>query len=121
MKAIPKFEYTFAHELDAAWIIALWKMIHGGDPAPELVAAQAIAALAPYAARTESSLTFARLQKQLAAVNIAVTEHEIETAGKREAAIEHPHPVTHQYCFKFGHETICITLPVVTHFPPPGN
>ena len=31
-------ERVFAHELDAAWIIALWKAIHGGDPAPEAVA-----------------------------------------------------------------------------------
>jgi hypothetical protein len=121
MTKIAKFEYTFAHEPDAAWIIALWKLIHGGDPAPELVAAQAIAALAPYAARTDSSLTFAQLQKQLAAASIAVTERDVETAGKAEAAIERRHLVPHQYCFKFGHETICITMPVITHLPPPED
>src|SRR5690348_2277791 len=27
-------ELYFAHSLDAAWIIALWLWIHGGDPAP---------------------------------------------------------------------------------------
>src|SRR5215813_13103298 len=111
MATIPRFEYTLAHELDAAWIIALWKAIHGGDPGPEIVAAQAIAALAPYAARTESTLTFAQLQKQLAAANIGVTEREMETAGKTATTRELRRPITHQYCFKFGGETICIQLP----------
>lgn len=120
MATIPRFEYTLAHELDAAWIIALWKAIHGGDGGPELVAAQAIAALAPYAARTESTITFAHLQKQLGAANITVTEHDVETAGKAEAARELRRPIVHQYCFKFGGETICIQLPV-THLPPPVN
>src|ERR1039457_206028 len=36
-------EIVLAHEPDAAWIIALWKAIHGGDPAPEAVAAGVIA------------------------------------------------------------------------------
>lgn len=120
MATIPRFQYTLAHELDAAWIIALWKAIHGGDPAPELVAAQAIAALAPYAARTESSLTFAHLQKQLAAVNIAVTEEDGETAVKTEAVRELHRATAHQYCFKFAGQTICIQLPI-THLPPPAN
>src|SRR2546423_13592409 len=30
-----RFTTRSAHQLDAAWIIALWKAIHGGDPAPE--------------------------------------------------------------------------------------
>jgi hypothetical protein len=120
MATIPRFEYTLAHELDAAWIIALWKAIHGGDGGPELVAAQAIAALAPYAARTESTLTFAQLQKRLGAASIAVTEQDAEKAGKTEATRELRRPINHQYCFKFGGETICIQLPI-THLPPPTN
>jgi hypothetical protein len=39
-------EMRFTHQLDAAWIMLLWKAIHGGDPAPEQVALGAIAALA---------------------------------------------------------------------------
>ena len=35
-------ELVLAHEPDAAWIIALWKAIHTGDPAPEEVAANVI-------------------------------------------------------------------------------
>lgn len=30
-----KLQPTRAHQLDPAWIIALWLAIHGGDPAPE--------------------------------------------------------------------------------------
>jgi len=44
MSKIP--ERKFAHQLDAAWIMLLWKAIHGGDPPPEQVALGAIAALA---------------------------------------------------------------------------
>jgi hypothetical protein len=28
-------DIIFTHERDAAWIIALWLAIHGGDPAPD--------------------------------------------------------------------------------------
>jgi hypothetical protein len=34
--------------LDIAWIMALWKALHGGDPSPETVAAEVIAALSQY-------------------------------------------------------------------------
>ena len=30
-----RLQLTRAHQLDPAWIIALWLAIHGGDPAPE--------------------------------------------------------------------------------------
>jgi len=30
-----KIESQLYHEIDIAWIIAIWKAIHGGDPAPE--------------------------------------------------------------------------------------
>jgi hypothetical protein len=49
-------QFKLAHDLDAGWLIALWLLIHGGDPAPEgfenrqasigTVAASAIASLA---------------------------------------------------------------------------
>jgi hypothetical protein len=35
-----------AHELDAAWILAIWKAIHGSDLSPVQIATEAIAALA---------------------------------------------------------------------------
>ena len=34
--------------LDVAWIIELWKALHGGDPDSQTVAAEAIAALSQY-------------------------------------------------------------------------
>lgn len=33
-------ELEFEHELDAAWIIALWHFIYGGDPLHDVAAAQ---------------------------------------------------------------------------------
>jgi hypothetical protein len=52
-----KGDITLAHELDAAWIIGLWKAIHGGDPSPEQVAIQAIAALSTRLAAPSEHIT----------------------------------------------------------------
>jgi hypothetical protein len=60
---------ALAYDLDAAWIIALWLAIHGGHPAPEAAAAEAIAALAPYLGGAQSSLFFSQLQTQFAALD----------------------------------------------------
>lgn len=117
-------EIYATHELDAAWIIALWKAIHGGDPSPEQVAAQAIAALAQYlTAPAESEFTFTELKTQFAKLGVQVTEAAKEEAatgskprlalsatGEREFRI-------HQYCFKFKGETYCTELPALTHLP----
>jgi len=114
-----------AHERDAAWIIALWLAIHGGDPAPEQIAAQAIAALAQYVARpVQQSFSFADLQAQFGKLGIQVTERAEEstrTNVRPELAMS-AEPGDrgfriHQYCFKFKGETICTELPVLTHLP----
>ena len=66
-----------AHELDAAWIIALWIAIHGGDPSPEVVAARAIAALAQYVNGTaQQAFTFEELKAQFAKLGVIVTERD---------------------------------------------
>jgi hypothetical protein len=116
-------EIFLAHELDAAWIIALWKAIHGGDPSPEQIAAQAIAALAQYvAAPAQASFSFAELKGQFANLGVQVTERAQEAkqaAPQLAVSVEgegHRVPI-HQYCFKFKGETICIQLPVLTHLP----
>jgi hypothetical protein len=97
-----------AHELDAAWIIALWKAIHGGDPSPELVAAQAIAALAPYLkGASESNFTFNQLETQFEQLGAKVTENT--QAGQEKAEERTIRVLT--YCFKFKNQTYCITLP----------
>jgi hypothetical protein len=114
-------ELYFAHELDAAWIIALWKAIHGGDGGPEEVAAQAIAALAQYVSRpSEVAFSFNELKTQFGKLGIQVTERaeEAAQAAAPQVAmaedIEHPYR-PRQYCFKFKGETICTDLPNLTH------
>jgi len=118
-------EIYLAHELDAAWIIALWKAIHGGDPSPEKIAAQAIAALAQYiAAPAQPAFSFHVMKAQFAKLGLQVTERaeeEAERAGAKpqlttSAAREHEFRI-HQYCFKFKGETFCTELPTLTHLP----
>jgi len=122
---MPISEVYLAHELDAAWIIALWKAIHGGDPSPEAVAAEAIAALAQYLRGAEYSFSFTQLEKRFASLGIQVTESseaagaQAGTAKAKGAAvrsIDEPEPNrSHQYCFKVGGQTICAQLPALAH------
>jgi len=109
-----------AHEMDAAWIIALWLAIHGGDGGPEVIAAQAIAALAQYVNGTrQETFTFEELKTQFGKLGVVVTEREKEAkqAGKAQLQMvegnEKYH--VHQYCFKFEGQTICTELPILTH------
>jgi hypothetical protein len=67
-----KSTYQLAHEPDVAWIIALWKAIHGGDPSPEATADESsalmAAALASHLEEIEGASTktsFERVQKGL--------------------------------------------------------
>jgi hypothetical protein len=55
-----------ARQLDAAWLISVWKAIHGGDPDPEAVAAELIAALAQYLQDSDLKVTFVQLDRQFA-------------------------------------------------------
>lgn len=111
-----------AHELDADWIIALWIAIHGGDPSPEAVAAQAIAALAQCVNGTrQETFTLEELNVQFARLGVAVTERTKEeiAEGKPNLRLandgdENRYRI-HQYCFKFQGSTICTELPVLTH------
>jgi len=120
---MPIREIYLAHELDAAWIIALWKAIHGGDGGPEQVAAQAIAALAQYvAAPSAVAFTFNELKEQFGKIGIQVTERAeaaAQNAAKPQLAadLDENRFHIHQYCFKFKGETICTELPVLTHLP----
>ena len=126
-------ERVFAHELDAAWIIALWKAIHGGDPAPEAVAAQVIAVLAPYLNGAESSssdLSFSELEKRFANFGIHIIERseevnidapaldsidETNVNPNYHANFEPNYRRNRQYCFQFGRQTICTQLPEISH------
>ncbi|HYM77217.1 MAG TPA: hypothetical protein VE377_14685 [Candidatus Dormibacteraeota bacterium] len=110
-----------AHELDAAWIIALWLAIHGGDPSPEVIAARAIAALAQYVNGTaQQAFTFEELKTQFGKLGVTVTERakqEAQSVKPQLQVVEEGEPRIHihQYCFKFEGATICTELPVLTH------
>ena len=111
-----------AHDLDAAWTIALWLAIHAGDPRREVIAAQAVAATAHYVNVTgRPFFGFEQLKAQFGELGVTVTErtkHEL-SSGKaqlqklddgeaREFHIQ-------QYCFKFKGSTTCTKIPVLTH------
>jgi hypothetical protein len=99
------------HELDAAWIIALWKAIHGGDPSPEVGETTLLAAatLASQLAATHGngSLTFAQLQQRLGEVGIEVTRGEAPKAEALQAGGPVRVPQPRQYCFVFNGNRIC--------------
>jgi hypothetical protein len=99
---IPEKDMVFSHEADAARIIALWKEIHGGDPAPEVVAAGVLASMAPYLH---------------AGGDVATTQQRELTLGPVEALDVTRPFLRRQYCFKCQGRTICITLPSV-EMPP---
>src|ERR1022692_2176178 len=67
-------EIVLAHEPDAAWIIALWKAIHGGDPAPEAVAAGVIASMAPYLRSFGETFTAQQLEAGFETLGVKVTQ-----------------------------------------------
>ena len=111
-----------AHELDAAWIIALWLAIHGGDLSPEVVGAQAIAALAEYVnGMRQQGFAFDELKAQFARLGVTVTEHERVEASSLQPSLQMVQERDdrefhfHQYCFNFQGSTICTELPVLTH------
>jgi hypothetical protein len=107
-------EVYLARELDAAWIIALWKAVHGGDPSPETVAAEAITALAQYLGGARDPLSFPKMEKELAYLGIQVTEsNEIASAkgnGSVAKSKEEGQPLR-QYRFQIGEQVICVQLP----------
>ena len=66
---------------DAAWILALWKLIHGGDPRPNQAAGQAIASLTAFLTGTSSSgLPIETLQERLKPLGITVTKSKAKGA-----------------------------------------
>jgi hypothetical protein len=134
-------EINLAHELDPAWIIALWLAIHGGDPNPiehtvseaaeRAIAAQVIAELAPivggaaghaiaevlrplhegHGGKLAKGLTLKHLEAAMKALQVTVSVEEAGTGEARELQAIH-----RQYCFRFEGRTICVPVgPFVTH------
>lgn len=116
------FSKQLAHELDAAWIIALWKAIHGGDPAPDQrvaltereaisIARQAAHVLVGYVAAVAAG----------DAEEVSAEAHQQLSQGLKASGFEllsvHE-PPSHQpppYCFRWNGQTICIPRPKLTH------
>jgi hypothetical protein len=136
-------EINLAHELDPAWIIALWLAIHGGDPSPieqtvseaaeRAIAAQVIAELAPFVGgaaghaiaevlkplhdghggKLAKGLTLSHLEAAMKALHVTVSAHEAEAGEARDLSAIH-----RQYCFRFQGRTICVPVgPQVVHPP----
>jgi hypothetical protein len=82
---------VLAHELDAAWIIALWKYIHGGDPPPseQVAAAQIVAALAPVlAGGAAASASPELLRRRFGEIGSQISVERVEGAAAAEAHTE---------------------------------
>ena len=111
---MPKFtSRRFARELDAAWILAIWKAIHGGDPSPEQIAMEAIAALSDtltsHGEGTVSESSFAELQTRLKEIGVEL-QQQTRTGGEGAPSTE---ALIIQYCIvvKGFARPICIDLP----------
>src|ERR1044071_8623313 len=102
-----------APELDAAWIIALWLAIHGGDPAPEQIAVEAIAALSrtltAHSGEAIAESSFAELQTRLK--EIGVNFHSDTKAEIAAARSTQPRKIR-TYCVTVNGETICTQFPM---------
>jgi len=133
---------TLTHERDAAWLIALYLAIHGGDPAPDEgkvvehevqqgAAIRAIIALTQaldQGARTAVQEAIAPLQKQshmktvdpnaagkrLQAMGIRIAEYS-EKAHAQEVKAESFR--IRPYCIRFRGQIICVEIP--SPFPQP--
>ena len=130
-------EIMLEHKQDAAWMIALWHTIHGGDPAPENGAVLPHELQEGAAARVISALSEALDEHARAAVQHVVgpvqQKFPLRTAdakvveerlaamhiGFAESAGGHPHAVTEPtrprvrvYCFRFRGESICVSVPL---------
>ena len=101
-----------AHELDAAWIIALWKAIHDGDPSPEQIAVEAIAALSETLTAQDrvaiSESSFAELQTRLKEIGVEL-QCEKQTLDAVTPATGSG--IIRTYCVLFRGQRVCIQIP----------
>lgn len=105
---------------DAAWIIALWRALHGGDPTPEDVAAEVIAGLSRYLPGTDHSFLSRELQPPSQALLSSALNPEPEDVEAPETEPTGPEEFEysiHHYYFKFKGQWYCLGLPALTHSP----
>lgn len=109
---------VLAHELDAAWIIALWKLIHGGDPGPlddRAVAGNIVAALAPVlAGEPAASLTVGALKERFQRIGTEISVEVVESpqAGEGPEALRWRGPGWHyvQVCYGMPPHRHCVVV-----------
>jgi hypothetical protein len=114
----------YAHILDAGWILALWKAIHGGDPGPEQMALEAIAALSAtltgHSGVAPSQKSFEQLQARLKEIGVdlqAKSEGGEKTAGSTRP--DQPQiQIARTFCTIIKGESYCITFPQRKHVDP---
>jgi len=105
----------YAHILDAGWILALWKAIHGGDPGPEEMALQAIAALSEtltvHSGVAPSQKSFEQLQARLKEIGVDLQAKS--EAGEKTAVSAKPDQliITRTFCVNINGKNCCITFP----------
>ena len=107
-------KFVLAHELDVAWIIALWLAIHGGDPAPEVSqideqAERLATSLVEHLQKTltpqRKEISVREIEAGLQALGIQVEERQVRAETRALPAAgtiictEVPGP-RHIYCFK---------------------
>lgn len=114
--SIPQIK--LAHEPDAAWIIALWLAIHGGDPAPDRLTvtdaeAVKVAKIAATSLLTYMSAIAAGDAEVLGAESRAALGSAVKRIGAELLAAPEPSKVVQPtpYCFRFQGQTICIPRP----------
>ena len=112
---------------DAAWIVALWRALHGGDPSPEEIAAEVIAGFSQYLPGNQHSFLTRELQPPTAADfarYFTSSTEELETGRVKAEIIEastfdpetSEYSVRHYY-FKFKGHWYCLGLPALAHSP----
>lgn len=106
---------VLAHQLDAAWIIALWKYVHDGDPPPpdQVIAAQIITALAGHLAGEAAVPPLETLQQRFAAIGSQITVEPAEAPRSATSAANPTLGVRWQYvevCFGVPPNRHCVLV-----------
>ena len=97
-------EITLAHEPDAAWIIALWLAIHGGDPGPEGFQVDETAVFLASALSAHLSETIGG--EALTTETLHSGAHEFDMEFDIRGSGGRPFP----YCFEWKGERICVQV-----------
>lgn len=119
---------TLAHVPDVAWIIALYKLVHGGDPPPNErdVAATIGEQLVGYlGGKAGATVAVSKLESAFKTVGLTMTASEGKAAATEAVRAElqpiHQGTQVIRLCFGVGTGRQCIdvTIPKLAHVPSP--